>query len=76
LPPTTGNVAQIASAIIAIFGFWAVANQISISRDRASEEALRAELAEARKVYMSYSESSLKYPEFTAPNYDVLIRNH
>jgi hypothetical protein len=71
-----GNVAQIASAMIALFGFTAVAYQISISRDRATSESLRAELGEARKVYMSYSEATLRYPEFTAPNYDELMSNH
>jgi hypothetical protein len=63
-----GNLAQIASACIALVGFFVVGFQLRESRMKASAEALRAELSDARKVYMSYSEAQLKYPQFSEPN--------
>src|SRR4029079_2826937 len=71
-----GNVAQVASAIVAFVGFSAVVWQINQTRNKNTEEAYRAELADARKVYMSYSDATLKYPELTNPDYDALMRDH
>jgi hypothetical protein len=72
----TGNFAQVSSALIAVIGFAGLIYQIQLNRERATQEALRAETAEARKVYMSYSEALLRYPELSAPNYDSLMHNH
>src|SRR4029078_12625228 len=71
-----GNVAQIASALVAVVGFSAVVWQINGASKKNTEEAYRAELADARKSYMSYSDATLKYPERTDPDYDALMRNH
>jgi hypothetical protein len=71
-----GNVSQIASAVVALIGFSAVVWQINIARDRYAHEELRSQLYEARRVYMSYSETTLTYPQFTEPSYDALMRNH
>lgn len=70
-----GNWAQIASAAIAALGFTIVIYQIHTAATKASADALRAELADARKLYMSYSESTLKYPQLSEPNYDVLMKD-
>ena len=48
-----GNAAQIASAVVALVGFSAVVWQINQTRNKNTEEAYRAELADARKVYMA-----------------------
>jgi hypothetical protein len=71
-----GNIAQMASALIAVIGFSAVVWQINEAHNKNTVEAYRAELADARKVYMSYSDATLKYPEFTDPDYGALMRNH
>ena len=71
-----GNISQMCSALFALIGFSAVVWQINIARDRYTHEELNSQLAEARKVYMSYSEASLTYPQFTEPNYDALMRSH
>lgn len=71
-----GNAAQIASAVVALVGFSAVVWQINVAWKKNTEDAYRAELADARKVYMSYSDATLKYPELTYPDYDALMRNH
>jgi hypothetical protein len=70
-----GNCAQIASALFAAIGFSVVAWQIGESRHKASEEAYRTELSEGRKLYVSYSEAALKYPQLAMPDYDELLRN-
>jgi len=74
--PWFGNWAQVSSAVIAAIGFAIVITQISESRQKASDEAYRAELGDARKIYMSYSESTLRYPQLSMPDYDYLMRNH
>jgi hypothetical protein len=71
-----GNAAQIASALIALIGFSAVVWQINETHRKNTQENYRAELADARKVYMAYGEATLKYPELTDPDYDALMRNH
>ena len=71
-----GNFAQMASALIALIGFSAVVWQINQTSSKNTQEAYRAELADARKVYMAYSDDTLKYPELTDPDYDALMRNH
>ena len=71
-----GNIAQLCSAVFALIGFSAVVWQINESRVRNTHQELHAQLSEARKVYMSYSEASLTYAQFTEPNYDALMRNH
>jgi len=78
-----GNWAQIASAlfafvsmIVAIVGFTIVIRQMEDSRKKTADEAYRAELADARKIYVSYSEASLRYPQLTAPDFEILMHNH
>jgi hypothetical protein len=78
-----GNWAQIASAVFAfgsmiaaIVGFTIVIWQMEDSRKKTADEAYRAELADARKIYVSYSEAALRYPHLTAPDYGMLMRNH
>ncbi len=68
-----GNCAQIASALFAAIGFSFVIWQIAETRHKTSEEAYRTELSEARKVYMSYSNSTLQYPQLSTPNYDAVL---
>ena len=62
-----GNCAQIASAVFAAVGFSFVIWQIAESRHKTSEEAYRTELSEARKVYMSYSNSTLQIRSYRRP---------
>jgi hypothetical protein len=71
-----GNWAQIASAVIAAFGFAIVIIQIHGAARRAIQDELRAELTDARKLYMSYSDATLKYPALSSPDYDALMKNH
>src|ERR1700687_5878306 len=55
------NWAQIASAVIALLGFVVVSFQVYyISRN--------FNIASARQVYMSYSETGLRHPEFVEPD--------
>lgn len=60
-----GNTAQIVSALVSILGFAVVAMQVNLIRTNAREAA-------ARQVYMSYSESALRYPNFVEPDVDRL----
>jgi hypothetical protein len=71
-----GNAAQISSAIIAFFGFGLVIIQLTETRQKSANDALRAELGDARRLYVSYSASSLQYPELAEPNYNELMRDH
>jgi hypothetical protein len=60
-----GNIAQIASAVIAIGGFGAVLLQLSEIRhnNRASG---------ARQVYLAYTDLNFRHPEFALPDLDKL----
>jgi hypothetical protein len=60
-----GNAAQIASAVIALFGFAVIIFQVNElrSNNRASG---------ARQVYLAYSDLSFRYPQFSAPDYAAL----
>ncbi len=71
-----GNISQIASALFALVGCSIVIMQIQENRSRTQQESYRAELADARRSYMAYTDSTLKYPELTDPDYDALMRNH
>jgi hypothetical protein len=71
-----GNYAQVASAIISCFGFYFVVSQIEESRQKGLEESARAELADARKLYLAYSDAALRYAYLTEPDYDALMRDH
>jgi hypothetical protein len=62
------NWAQIASAWVGVIAIFGVAWQAYAIRQNFSESA-------ARQVYMSYSESILKYPEFTEPDLAQLKRD-
>ena len=53
--------AQIASAVIAAFAFVVVMTQVYYIAKNFKEAA-------ARQVYMSYSEASLRHPEYTEPD--------
>ena len=55
------NRAQITSAWVGVIAILGVAWQAYAIRQNFSEQS-------ARQVYMSYSESVLKYPEFTEPD--------
>lgn len=62
------NWAQIASAAIALLGFFVIIAQVYfISRN--------FEIATARQVYMSYSEAALRYPEFVEPDLVALKKD-
>lgn len=56
-----GNTAQIVSAVVAAVALVFVAYQVWSIR-------ATARIATARQVYMSYSESLLKYPELVEPD--------
>jgi hypothetical protein len=71
-----GNWAQIASAVIALCGFTIVILQLYDARRKATEESSRAELADARKLYMTFSDATLKYPYLSEPDYEMLMHNH
>jgi hypothetical protein len=60
-----GNNAQIASAVIALFGFVILIFQAWTIQKNFKATA-------ARQVYMSYSESTLQTPELTEPDYPKL----
>jgi hypothetical protein len=60
-----GNSAQIASAVIAAAALVFVAYQVWSIR-------ANARIATARQVYMSYSESLLRYPNLVEPNLQKL----
>ena len=55
-----GNYAQIASAIFALVGFSIVILQIQENRNKTRQESYRAELADARRSYMAYTDSTLR----------------
>ena len=71
-----GNLAQIASAVIALIGFAVVIFQLNDNRKKSDAEAFRAELADARRNYVSYSDAALRYPHLSDPDYAMLMRNH
>jgi hypothetical protein len=80
-PPTHwysryGNLAQIASAVIALIGFAVVIFQLNDNRKKSDAEAYRAELADARRNYATYSDAILRYPHLSDPDYAMLMRNH
>ncbi|WP_375311270.1 hypothetical protein WHZ77_30090 [Bradyrhizobium sp. A5] len=60
-----GNTAQIASAVVAAAALVFVAYQVWSIRTN-------ARIATARQVYMSYSESLLRYPNLVEPNLQKL----
>jgi hypothetical protein len=62
------NWAQIASAWLGLIAIAGVAWQAYAIRQNFNESA-------ARQVYMSYSESILKYPEFTEPDFAQLKKD-
>lgn len=58
-----GNAAQIASALIAAFGFGAILLQVNELRNN-------NRAASARQVYLAYMDLEFKNPQFAAPDYD------
>jgi hypothetical protein len=72
----SGNLAQLASAVVALIGFSVVIFQIQEGRQKSASEAFRAELADARRLYMTYSDATLRYPQLTIPNYNMLMSDH
>src|SRR3954454_23302692 len=71
-----GNVAQIASAVIAMIGFAVVIFQLNDNHRKSGAEAYRAELADARRNYATYSDAILRYPHLSDPDYAMLMRSH
>jgi hypothetical protein len=59
------NFAQIVSAIVGIGALLGIYVQVSLARTNALQ-------ASARQVYMAYSETGLKYPELSQPDYAVI----
>ncbi len=70
-----GNLSQIASGMVAIIGFTVVILQLHDNRQKAAQESLRAELADARRLYSTYSSAALQYPRLTRPDYEELVRD-
>ena len=64
------------SAVVAAIGFTIVIVQLNDARQKTADEAYRAELADARRNYASYSELILRYPNLSAPNFQALLRDH
>jgi hypothetical protein len=60
-----GNVAQITSAAVAIFGFAAVLLQLNEIRNN-------NRAASARQVYLGYMDLEFKNPQFAAPDYEKI----
>ena len=60
-----GNVAQIASAIVAIFGFAAVLLQLN-------EIRTNNRAASARQVYLAYMDLEFRYPQFSEPDFEKI----
>ena len=56
-----GNTAQLVSAVVAVIAAILVVTQVYFISRNFKE-------ASARQVYMSYSEASLRYPEFVEPD--------
>ncbi len=70
-----GNLAQIASALIALIGFSVVIYQIAENRQKSADEAYRAELGDARRNFALYGEAGLRYPHLSEPDYGALMRD-
>lgn len=67
-PKYWGNAAQIAAPIVAAVALFGIYQQVAtVERN--------ADLANARTVYMSYSEAGLRYPEFVEPDYAAIKAN-
>jgi len=62
--PQWGNVAQIVSAVAALCAVIGVIFQLYLIR--------ATPMRQARQVYMSYSEATLKYPELAQPIFDKI----
>jgi len=60
-----GNLAQITSALVAIFGFGAVLLQLN-------EIRTNNRAASARQVYLAYMDLEFRNPQFAAPDYDKI----
>jgi hypothetical protein len=60
-----GNVAQITSALVAIFGFAAILLQLN--EIRSNNRA-----ASARQVYLAYMDLEFRNPELAVPDYDKI----
>ena len=60
-----GNMAQIASAVIAIFGFGAILMQLSEIRHNNRTSG-------ARQIYLAYTDLNFKHPEYALPDLDKL----
>jgi hypothetical protein len=58
-----GNFAQIASALIAAFGFGAILLQVNELRSN-------NRAASARQVYLAYMDLEFRNPQFAAPDYE------
>ena len=64
-PRAKSNVAQIASALVALVALIGIYVQVHLGR-------LNALRASARQVYLSYSQATLQHPRLARPNYQHL----
>ena len=72
-PQYLGNASQMVSAIVAIIAVVFISYQVR-QLQRNSEALKESEQrTAARQVYMSYSEASIRYPEFAKPNYAKIV---
>jgi hypothetical protein len=67
-PRPKSNLAQIASAFVAIVALVGIYVQVNLAR-------INALRASARQVYLSYSQATLQYPQLARPNYQQLKAN-
>ena len=71
-PKYMGNGAQIASALVAAFALFFIWQQISLITKNSEQTQRNAQVANARQVYVSYSQLTIQYPELSEPDYDVI----
>lgn len=74
-PQYVGTAAQIVSAVVAVIAAIAIYKQVELITINSKITQINAQIANARQVYMSYSDASLKYPELTEPDYPSIKAN-
>jgi hypothetical protein len=72
-PQYLGNVSQMVSALVAIIAVIFISyqvRQLQLNSEALKESELRTA---ARQIYMSYSDASIRYPEFAKPDYAKIV---